>query len=183
MFNGQYSQPFFKWHVLILYCKYHAWEGPRSSQPGLNQIKKEGQDIFLALMQTFLASKTVLLGCMFWSIIMHEDHDLIGYRHFLYHCLKKMSSKNCVFIWEFIFSSCATKKKIKKSPTSSSLIIAAHTIMQPSPCCHHVWANHGPSSLIFTFHLVHKTFEKSVLIYFLALSWCFNLWLLISDCS
>lgn len=99
---------------------------------------------------------------------------------FLYHCLKKVSSEN----W-FIFG-LSDEFKYGKSltcqcPTNSSLLT-------PVPCLHladskwlcvHKWSSHRPIHLIcqesLPFHRPIKP-EKSLLRYFLAQSWHFNLW-------
>lgn len=140
-------------------------------------MNKRARPLFLHLWNFFLASQTVELGCMFWSIVMHKDHGLTECcRHFLYHCLKKVSSKNWQCIWEFIFSPCATRK----GQTSSSLITAAHIVMPPSPCCRLTWtcalgplvsqpqAQLSGPSRVTLISSVHKTLKnQSLCIYWL----------------
>ena len=99
---------------------------------GFKSGEEGGQGSIQASLRPLLASQAVeyldacdgALSCIkIMGFLNAEDF-------FLYHCLKKDSSRNRQQVWELSFS----PSSIQKGPITSSLMIATHTSTPPPPC-------------------------------------------------
>lgn len=173
------------------HCKSNTWEGPTSSTLNWVQIRWGGVPGHYSVIFEAFSGQPIsgILGCMWWSIVLHKDHGL---------------SECCWLILVPLFEESVFQKLPivlgihfqsvcnLKGPASSSLIIVAPTTTSPPACWHlpragalcplasQPWAQPSGPSRFTPISLVHKTFEKSDFMYFLAQSWCFSLWFVLS---